>query len=449
MHSIFTLDDARLRELAQLALERARALGASDAAVEVSESTGLSVTTRKMQVETIEHTRDKGLGVTVYLGTQRGNASTSDLSVAAVCQAVEAAYQIARFTARDPAAGLPEPRLLERTPLDLDLFHPWHLSTEAAIEHARQAEQAAFDVSRKVVNSEGANVTTSSGHFMLANTLGFCAGYPFSRHSISVAPIVRERRGMQRDDWYSSARVSAGLAAPAAVGRYAAERALARLGARRIGTRRCPVLFEAPLACGLLGNFVHAASGGSLYRNASFLTGALGKPLFAGHVSVREDPFVVQASGSSPFDDEGVRGLARNVVEGGVLAGYFLGSYSARKLGLESTGNAGGAHNLELRSRSTLATDDFEAMLRRLGTGLLATELIGQGVNYLTGDYSRGVAGYWVENGQIQYPVEEVTIAGNLASMFRAIAAVGADRVVRGARTSGSVLIEDMTLAGT
>jgi PmbA protein len=449
MSTPFSFTQDQLRELAHAALAHARQLGATDALAEVSESTGLSVSTRKMQVETIEHTRDKGLAVTVYIGTRRGHASTSDFSPAAVQEAVAAAYNIARFTAEDEAAGLPDADTLEQRPKDLDLFHPWDLSTDQAIELARRCEQAAFDTSPRIVNSEGANVYTSSGHFVLVNTLGFDAGYPYSRHSLSVAPIARDRRGMQRDDWYSSSRLHRQLAAPEAVGRYAAERALARLSARKLGTRSCPVLFEAPLATGLLGNFVQAASGGALYRKASFLVDGIGKPLFAPHVTVHESPHLPQGSGSSPFDEEGVRGLERDVVAGGVLTGYFLSTYSARKLGMKSTGNAGGSYNLSLHSTRRRAGDDFEAMLRKLGTGLLVTELIGQGVNYVTGDYSRGAAGYWVEGGQVRHPVEEITVAGNLRDMFANVVAVGADTVVRGSKISGSVLIEGMTVGGS
>jgi PmbA protein len=449
MSTPFAIPESRLHELAALALDHARALGASDASAEASESVGLSVSTRKMQPETIEHTRDKGLAVSVYLGQRRGHASTSDFSEGAIRQAVAAAHNIARFTAEDEAAGLPDADTLERQPRDLDLFHPWALSTEAAIELAQRAERAAFDVSRRIVNSEGANVYTSSGHFVLANTLGFAGGYAYSRHSLSVSPIARDARGMQRDDWYTHSRRHQDLAAPEAVGRYAAERALARLSARRLSTRAVPVLFEAPLACGLLSNFVHAASGGALYRKASFLVDTIGQPLFAPHLSLVEDPYVPQGSGSSPFDEEGVRGLSRSVVERGVLAGYFLSTYSARKLGMKSTGNAGGSYNLTLHSERTRAGDDFEALLRELGTGLLVTELIGQGVNYVTGDYSRGASGFWVEGGRIAFPVEEITIAGNLRQMFGAIRAVGADTVVRGSKIAGSVIVDGMTVGGS
>jgi PmbA protein len=446
--TVFSISDDRLRELAQDALAVARSLGASDASCEVSETTGLSVTVRKRKVETIEHTRDKGLGVTVYLGRRRGHASTSDFSSKAVRQAVEAAHNIARFTAEDEAAGLPDEDTFERHPRDVDLFHPWLLDTDEAIGLAQRCEAAAYAVSPRIVNSEGANVYTSSGHFVLANSRNFSAGYPYSRHSISVSPIARDASGMQRDDWYSSSRLHAELASPDAIGDYAAQRALARLGARKLATRQCPVLFEAPLACGLLGNFVQAASGGALYRKSSFLVDALGKQVFAPHISIEEDPYLPRGAGSSPFDEEGVRGQHRLVVKDGRLEGYFLSTYSARKLGMKSTGNAGGSYNLTLRSSATDDEDDFDVMLRRLGTGLLVTELIGQGVNYVTGDYSRGASGFWVEGGQIRHAVEEITIAGNLRQMFSNIVAVGTDTVVRGSKVAGSTLVDGMTVAG-
>jgi PmbA protein len=439
----------QLSDIALRCLQIARGLGASAASCEASESGGLSVTTRKMEVETIENTRDKGVGISVYIGQRRGHSSTSDFSESALREAVQKAHDIARFTAEDDAAGLPDEDTLERSALDLDLYHPWQVDSDQAIEIARRGEQAAFDVNRRIVNSEGANVYASSGHFVLANTLGFAGGYPYSRHSISVAPIARDRSGMQRDEWYLSARRSQGLASPEAIGRYAAERALARLCARKLGTRQCAVLFEAPVACALIGSFVQAASGGALYRKASFLLDAIGTPQFADHVSLREDPFIRGALGSSPFDEEGVRGQRRDVVDKGVLNGYFLSSYSARKLGMKTTGNAGGAHNLQLFSSQTRAQDDFEQMLGKLRRGLLVTEMIGQGVNIVTGDYSRGATGFWVENDRIAYPVEEITVAGNLRDMFRGITAVGADTVIRGGRICGSILVGRMTVGGS
>ncbi|WP_066455074.1 metalloprotease PmbA [Castellaniella caeni] len=442
------VQQAQFRELVSDVLRRAGAVGASDAAAEVSESRGLSVAVRHRALETIEQTRDRSLAVTVFAGQRRGSASTSDFSADALQRTVEAAWHIARHTAEDPAAGLPDADQLALHYPDLDLHHPWDIDVQGATRLAIAAERAALATSKQITNSEGASLDTMEGHFVLGNTRGFLGGYPYSRHSLSVAPIAGTGDGMQRDFWYTSARRAQDLAAPAKVGRYAAERALSRLNARSLKTGRFPVLFEAPLAAGLLGALVQATSGGALYRKASFLLDALGKPVLANHLDVVENPYVPGAQGSSPFDGEGVRPQARRVVDHGTLTGYFLSTYTARKLGLATTGNAGGSHNLSLRSRLTRPEDDFAAMLRKLGTGLLVTELIGQGVNYVTGDYSRGAFGYWVENGQIQHPVHEITIAGNLAEMFRQIVAVGADVHHRGAKATGSVLIEQMAVAG-
>ncbi|MCX7231057.1 MAG: metalloprotease PmbA [Burkholderiales bacterium] len=445
---MFDHSRARFEELARSVLDRAARLGATAAATDVSESAGLSVNVRKGRVETIEQTRDKGLGVTVHIGSRRGHASTSDFGERAIDQTVRAAFEIARFTGEDPFAGLPDPDTIVREPKDLDLFHPWTIEAAEAIEIAREMEGAAFATDRAIVNSEGASVSLSHGHFVSANSLGFVGGYPYSRHSIACAPIARRGRAMQRDDWYSSARHPDGLADPKAVGRYAAERALSRLGARKLGTRKVPVLFESPLAAGLIGHFVQAASGGALYRKASFLVDALGTPVFSPHIDLDEDPHRPGEFGSTPFDDEGVATAPRRVIDGGVLGGWFLSSYSARKLGMRTTGNAGGSHFLRLSSRETRPRDDLRAMLRKLGTGLFVTELLGHGVNGVTGDYSRGASGYWVEGGKIRYPVEEITIAGNLKDMFRSIVAVGADEIVRGTKRTGSVLIEQMSVAG-
>ncbi|GAA4321155.1 metalloprotease PmbA [Pigmentiphaga soli] len=441
-------NQAQFRELIAQVLEESRRAGATDAAAEVSESQGLSVTVRKGALETVEQTRDRSLDVTVYVGQRRGSASTSDFSGQALRDTVQAAYHIARHTAEDPAAGLPEVELLATEAPDLDLYHPWDISAEQATELALTAENAARAVDRRITNSDGASVSTYEGHFVLGNTRGFLNGYPYSRHSLSVAPIAGRGDNMQRDDWYTSDRNPARLADPAAVGRYAAERALSRLSARRIRTGRYPVLFEAPLACGLLGALTQALSGGALYRKSSFLVDSLGRQIFPGHIDVAEDPFVPGAQGSTPFDDEGVATHARDLVKGGVVEGYLLSTYTARKLGLRTTGNAGGSHNLTLSSRLTQPGDDFRAMLRKLGTGLLVTELIGQGVNYVTGDYSRGAFGYWVENGEIRHAVQEITIAGNLKDMFLDVAAVGADTLVRGTKRTGSILIGSMAIAG-
>ena len=446
----FSYSRAFFEELVDTAMAHARKLGASDVGAEASEGSGLSVSVRKGAMETVERNRDKSLGVTVYLGQRRGNASTSDFSRAAIEQTVQAAYDIARFTAADPVAGLPDEADIAqpKEQRDLDLFHPWPITSEQAAEMALVCEAAAFDVDKRIANSEGAGVSAQQSHFFSAHTHGFRGGYASSRHSISVAPIAGKGNGMQRDYWYSSERNACDLAAPEAVGRYAAERALSRLKSRKIATRECPVLFESPLAAGLLGGFVQAVSGGALYRKTSFLVDSLGKPVFPKHIDVHEDPFVVGGKGSSPFDEEGVRVKARQVVDGGRVEGYFLSTYSARKLGMKTTGNAGGSHNLTLTSRQTRAGDDLDAMLRKLGTGLFVIELMGQGVNYVTGDYSRGASGFWVENGRIAYPVQEITIAGNLKQMLAGIQAVGADAYRYGGKTVGSVLIDRMMVAG-
>ncbi len=451
-NSVFTYSQDQLKQLAQDVLRFAKEKGASDAAVEISEGNGLSVSVRKGKIETIEQNKDKGLGVTVYLGEERhvrrGNASTSDFSQTSLRDTVDAAYNIARFTAEDDCAGLPDPDTLEMEPRDLQLYYPWLLSTEEAVEIAKRCEGAAFAVDKRITNSEGASVYAQQSHFIAANSRGFMGGYPYSRHTIAVAPIAGKGGNMQRDDWYSSMRDPKRLARPEDIGRYAAERALARLNARKLDTRKCPVLFEAPLAAGLLGSFVQAISGGALYRKSSFLLDSLGKQVFAPHIQVVEDPHIIGAVGSSPFDEEGGKTQRRDVVKDGVVQGYFLSTYSARKLGMKTTGNSGGSHNLSLVSLLTAPDDDFKAMLKKLDTGLLVTELMGQGVNYVTGDYSRGASGYWVENGVIQYPVEEITIAGNMKDMFQQIVAVGTDTVVRGTKVTGSMLIESMTVAG-
>ncbi|MFC3109660.1 metalloprotease PmbA [Undibacterium arcticum] len=446
--TVFIHSQDQLRQLAQDVLRFAKETGGTDAAVEFSEGSGLSVSVRKGKIETIEQNKDKGMGVTVFIGQKRGNASTSDFSPQALRATVEAAYNIARFTAEDDCAGLADEDMLEKHPKDLKLCYPWLISAAEAVELAQRCEAAAFAVDPRITNSEGAGVYAQQSHFVAANTRGFIGGYPYSRHTLSVAPIAGKGRNMQRDDWYSSMRNPKHLAKPETVGRYAAERALARLNARKLDTRKCPVLFEAPLAAGLLGAFVQAVSGGALYRKSTFLLDSLGQAVFAPHIQIVEDPHQIGAVGSSPFDDEGVRTSRRDVVKNGVVQGYFLSSYSARKLGMKTTGNAGGSHNLSLTSSLTKPTDNFTAMLKKLDTGLLVTELMGDGVNYVTGDYSRGASGYWVERGVIQYPVEEITIAGNMKDMLRQIVAIGNDRLIRGTKQTGSILLESMMVAG-
>lgn len=437
-----------LRDLAFKLLQMARELGATDASAEVSESSGLSVSVRLQAVETIERTRDRAAGITVYSGTRRGHATTSDFSDRALRDAVVKALDIARYTAEDPFAGLPEADLIARDPPHVALYFPWLIQTQEAVRLAMDAERAAMAVSSGIRNTEGASVAAHHGQFFSANSRGFAAGYPYSRHWISASAIAQSGDAMQRDDWYSSDRNPAMLADPESIGRYAGHRALSRLNARRIPTGRVPVLFEAPLAGGLLGAFVQAVSGSALYRKSSFLLDSLGEQVFPEHIRIHEDPFLPGAMGSAPFDDEGVRVGARDVVDRGVVQGYFLSCYSARKLGMTSTGNAGGAHNLQLESHHTNPSDDLPAMLRKMGRGLLLTEVMGQGVNYVTGDYSRGAFGYWVEDGAIAYPVEEITVAANMRDMFKGIVAVGADVICRGTKTTGSVLIDEMTIAG-
>jgi PmbA protein len=443
--SRFSLSDAALKQIAQDILHQAKANGATAAEADVSQGFGQHVTVRLGEVETIEYTRDKGLSVTVYFDKKRGNASTSDLSQQAIADTVKAACSIARYTAADEFSGLPEEALLFKGPLpELDLYHPWSLSVEDAIEQATRCEAAALAVDKRINNSEGGTVNTQESSFVYANSLGFINGYSGSRYDISAAVIAEDNDMMQRDYWYSSARDPNDLESVASVGKRAGERTIARLNARKIGTMQVPVLFEASIASGLIGSFVGAVSGGSLYRKSSFLLDSLGKQIFSPMVQLRESPFIKKGLASGAFDSEGVATRERDVIKDGVLQGYFLSTYSSRKLGMQTTGNAGGSHNLILQSGDL----DFKGLLKKMGTGLVVTELLGQGVNMVTGDYSRGAAGYWVKNGEIQHAVEEITIAGNLKDMFKQIIEVGNDVVVRGSKQCGSILIERMTVAG-
>jgi PmbA protein len=440
----FSYSDATLRDLAGKVLDLARTAGGTAAEVEVSEGFGQSINVRKSEVETIEFNKDKGVGVTVYLGQRRGHASTSDFSGDALSRTVDKALAIARFTAEDDCAGLADADLLARNFPQLGLHFPWDLSVEAATEMARVCESAALAVDGRITNSEGAGVSIQESQFVYANSLGFMGGYPGSRHSLSCAVIAEDDSGMQRDYWYTTAREAGDLASAESVGQRAGERAVRRLNARKLETRQCPVLFEAPIATGLIASFVSAVSGGHLYRKSSFLLDSLGKQVFPGFMQIEERPFIVKGLASAPFDSEGVATRDRDVVKNGVVEGYFLSTYSARKLGMKSTGNAGGNHNLIVPSTG----ESFDELLRKMGSGLLVTELLGHGLNMVTGDYSRGVAGFWVENGVIAYPVEEITVAGNLKDMFMGIQAIGTDTEVRGSRRVGSILIDNMTVAG-
>ena len=436
----------QLTGLTSFALEEAQRQGASQCEVDASVSRGLSVSVRLGEVDTVEYQRDRGLAVTVYFGKRKGSASTADLGRSAVLETVAKACAIARYTAEDAYAGLVEPEALARDIPDLDLDHPWDLSPERAIELARGCEAAGLAVDARVSNSEGASVGSQRHTGVYGNSHGFLAGYSATSHSISCSLIAEEGGEMQRDYWYSVARAAADLEDAARIGRTAGERALARLGSRRLSTRKAPVAFAPDMARGLIGHFIGAIRGTSQYRKASFLLDAAGTQVFPAFLQMHERPHLPRALASSPFDQEGAATRDRELVRDGVLDGYVLGSYSARRLGLKTTGNAGGIHNLIVAARAgALSPEQF---LARLDRGLLVTELMGQGVNGVTGDYSRGASGFWVEKGVIQYPVHEVTIAGNLKRMYLDIAAVGTDVDARGAVRSPSLLVSEMTIAG-
>jgi PmbA protein len=442
------IDASSIRELktvVERALAEAKQCGASQAEADASLQRGLSVTVRLGEVETIEFHRDRGLGVTVYFGQAKGSASTADLRAEAVRETVAKAAAIAKHTAEDPYAGLADPAELATRIPELDLHHPWEIEAEQAIEVARDCEAAGLGCDPRLKNSEGASVSTSSGARVHGNSLGFLEGLTSTSHSVSCALIAQERDDMQRDYWYSISRNPAALEPPKAIGQRAAERTLRRLGARQLSTRRAPVLFAPELARGLLGTFVAAVRGSAQYRRASFLLEAAGEQIFPSFLSLVERPHLLQGLASSPYDSEGVTTRDRDLVRDGVLQGYVLGSYSARKLGLKTTGNAGGIHNLLVQASES---GSFDELLHRMGSGFFVTELMGEGVNAVTGDYSRGASGFWVENGAIAYPVHEITIAGNLRPMLRSIVAVGSDVDAQGAIRTGSILLEAMTIAG-
>ena len=435
-----------LTDVVSLALEEARGQGASECEADASVSQGLSVSVRLREVDTLEYQRDRGLSLTVYFGKRKGSASTADLAGSAVRETVEKACAIARYTAEDPYAGLVEPEALAREIPDLDLDHPWDLTPERAIELARECEAAGLAVDPRLANSEGAAVSSQRQTGVYGNSLGFLAGYSATSHSVSCTLIAEVGEDMQRDYWFTVARDPADLEAAAGIGRTAGERALARLGARRLTTRKVPVAFTPDMARGLFRHFVGAISGTSQYRKSSFLLNSAGEQIFPAFLQMAERPHLPKGLASSPFDQEGAATRDRELVRDGVLGGYVLGSYSARRLGLKTTGNAGGIHNLLVGG--TEGALEPQAFLRRLGTGLLVTELMGQGVNGVTGDYSRGASGFWVEQGAIAYPVHEITIAGNLKPMYRHIVALGDDVDVRGGIRTGSVLLDEMTVAG-
>ena len=440
-----TLPTTDLEPRVRQALDEAKRAGASAAEVHVGVSRGLSVSVRKGEVESVQFQRDRDLSVSVFFGQRTGSASTTDFSAAALVKTVEAACAIARAGGEDPCVGLAEPGLMATQFPDLDLCHPWSLTAEEAIEIARETEAAAFAADARVTQSEGASVDTRHAVHLYANTHGFLGWRESTDHSLGCAAIAVTDDAMQLGHWYSNARRAGDLQSPKEVGRRAGERAAARLGARRIATRSVPVLFPPEVARGLFGHFIGAISGGALYRRASFLLGKLGEPVFAPLVNARQLPYIPRAAGSSAYDQEGVTTRERALLDGGVLGGYLLGSYSARKLGLQTTGNAGGVYNLVIEPTYQ---GGQEALAREMGEGLIVTELMGQGVNLVTGDYSRGASGFWVENGEIAYPVQEVTVAANLADLFKGVRAIGDDIDTRGVIRCGSVLVESMMVAG-
>jgi len=434
---------AQLSQIIEDLLKEAKRLGASAAEAGVSRDAGLSISARMGEVETIEHTRDQGLGITVYFGQRKGSASTSDLSPQAVKDTVKAACNIARHTSEDECAGLADAELMARETPDLDLHHPWNIDVEGAIALCVESEAAALELDPRITNSDGASLNSHNGLQVYGNSHGFIGGYPSSRHNISCSVVGREGESMQRDYWYTASRRAEDLEPAKQVGRKAGERTLARLGARKISTRQVPVIFLAETATGLLRNLTGAISGSSIYRKSSFLLDHLGQQVFPEFVQVSENPLLPRGMASAPFDSEGVATRPKAIIKDGVLQTYLLSSYSARKLGLQTTGNAGGVRNLAIEPGEL----DLQGLMKEMGTGLLVTEMMGHGLNMVTGDYSRGAAGFWIENGEIQHPVEEVTIAGNLKQMFRQLVAVGKDEERRGRSAAGSWLIEKRTIA--
>jgi len=434
----------QLKQITQDVLKLAKSAGASSAETEVSFGTGQSVSVRMGETENIEYNRDKGVSVTVYFGHKKGQASSSDLSISALKDTVEAACNIAKYTAEDPFCGLADAAFMATKFPDLSLHHPWNISVEDALEIAKTCEAAALEVDKKrITNSEGASVYNSEGVFAYANSHGFVGGYPSTRHSISCSVIAEAGDAMQRDYWYTNARDAADMESAASVGKLAGERTVKRLGARPIKTGQYPVLFEAPLASGLISSLLSAISGGNLYRKSSYLLDSLGNSIASHILNIQELPHLPKGVASSTFDSEGVATHSRKLVENGVLQGYLLSSYSSRKLGMQTTGNAGGAHNIVVANTNHQLAD----LLALMGTGLLVTEMLGHGLNMVTGDYSRGAAGFWVENGVIAHPVEEITIAGNMKNMLKQIVAIGDDAIKQSAKQVGSILIEQMTVA--
>lgn len=437
-------DSAKLKSIVNDLLQEAKSQGASAAEAGLSVESGLSVTVRMGDVETIEHNRDKGLGITVYFGQRKGSASTSDFSLDAIKETVKAACDIARYTEDDPYAGLPDENLIAKDIPELDLYHPWEVTAEEAIELAKECEDVARAEDKRIINSEGGSVSSHSGIRVYGNTLGFLNGYNTSRHSMSCTMIAEQDDAMQRDYWYSVNRDASKLDSASEIGKLAAQRTVSRLGAKHMPTCQVPVIFKADVARGLLSHLLSAIRGGAQYRKASFLLDHIGKQIFPERIRLDERPHIKGALGSAPYDNEGVITQAHDLITGGVLQSYVLDSYAARRLDMQSTGNAGGIHNLYINHDDV----SLNAMLKEMGKGLLITEVMGQGVNTVTGDYSRGASGFWVENGEIQYPVEEFTLASRLQDMFMGLQRVGNDLDLRGGVITGSWLIDNMTVAG-
>lgn len=433
-----------IQQVVEDLLKEARQLGADAAEAAASQDAGLSVNVRMGELETVEHTRDNNLGITVYFGKRKGSANTSDFSVQAIRETVRAACDIARYTTDDPFSGLADADMMASHIPDLDLYHPWPIDPAQAAELALRCEEAARDSDERIVNSEGASVNTVTGIQVYGNSHGFIGGFPFSRHSLSCAVIGSDGESMQRDYWYGVDRMPSRLTAPEEIGAMAAQRTIARLGSRRLSTRSAPVIFRAEVAPSLLRSFIAAIRGSALYRRASFLLDSLGQPIFPAFVRIHENPLHRGGLSSTPFDNEGVATSAKDLVADGILSSYVLDSYSARKLGLRTTGNAGGVHNLAIESTGA----DLVGLMKEMGEGLIVTEMMGQGVNRVTGDFSRGAAGFWVEGGELAFPVEEVTIAGNLRDIFKGLRAVGTDNMIPGSVRTGSWLVDRMTIAG-
>ena len=425
-------------------LTQTKTMGATSAEADIGAGSGLSANVRKGIIDKLEYERDKGLGITVYINGQKGNASSSDFSESALTKSVQAAIRIAQYASRDEYAGLIEPILMATKVPDLDLYHPWPISPKAATDLAIECEQAAFACDKRISNSDGSVVSTYSGINLYGNTNGFIDGWNWSSHTIDCTVIAEDKNGMQRDGWYSKTRDFNDLESINSISKEAVRRTISRLGSRKLSTRQVPVIFEAQVASGLFSAFITAISGGNLYRQASFLLNKKGTQVFADHINIREEPHIKKALGSAPFDNDGVATRPRDIVKNGVLQDYLLSGYSARKLGLQTTGNAGGVHNLVIDS----GKNNLDNMIKEMHTGLLITDMIGFGVNQVTGDYSRGASGFWVENGELVYPVEEITVAGNLIEIYKNITSIGNDVDPRGNILTGSVMIDAMTVAG-